>query len=188
MRPHAGVNYRGALPFTTWDTDSAEQHRFTLQVPRLKRLRINFRLPESPFPTGEPIDVQVRGPSGVQFKQRWVALTRARQYEYEFWRLEYLELTGENLEGLWTLTMSNVAGGYRIGCEQAIPFVFSQSPLTPSSIPIQIQTLDAATGAGIPARLEISSSQTARAGYWGMARMNSRRWSTPGLTARVMRS
>src|SRR4030095_1567641 len=64
-----------------------------------------------------------------------------------------------------------ISGGYRIGCEQAIPFVFSESPLIPSSIPIHVQTLDAMTGAGIPARLEISSSQTARAGYWGMARM-----------------
>ena len=170
-RPHAGVSYRGALPFTSWDTDSAEQHRFAVRVPRLKRLRINFRLPENPFPTGEPIQVEVHAPNGVEFQQRWVGLTRSRQYEYEFWRLEYLELTADNLEGLWTLTMNNVSGGYRIGCEQGLPFIFSKSPLMPMAVRTPIRTRDAETGEGIAARLEISSPQTAREQYWGGGRM-----------------
>ncbi len=113
-RPGALVSYRGALALTSWDTDTAEQHRFLLQVPRMKRLRINFRLPEGPFPHGYPIQVEVRGPDGLEFQQRWVGLTRSRHYEYEFWRLEYLELTGDNLEGLWTVSMNHVAGGYRM--------------------------------------------------------------------------
>jgi hypothetical protein len=171
VRPNAGVGYRGALPFTVWQEGSTERHRFVVQVPRLKRLRLNFRLPEGTFPYGVPIQVEVQPPDGVQFEQRWAGMTRARQYEYEFWRLEYLELTSENLEGRWTVTMNNVSAGYRIGCEQGLPFIFSDSPLIPPATPVRVRTLDAATGAGIAARLEVSSPQTVRARYWGMAAM-----------------
>ena len=166
-RPGALVSYRGALALTSWDTDTAEQHRFLLQVPRMKRLRINFRLPEGPFPHGYPIQVEVRGPDGLEFQQRWVGLTRSRHYEYEFWRLEYLELTGDNLEGLWTVSMNHVAGGYRIGCEQGLPFIFSESALMPMPVPTRVHIRDAETGVSIPARLEVSSAQTARAWFWG---------------------
>jgi hypothetical protein len=167
-RPDSGVNYRGALPFAAWDAATPEQHRFTLQVPRLERIRLNFRLPEADFPIAEPIDVDAKAPDGVRFDQRWVGLSRARRYPYEFWRLEYLELTGEDLQGLWTLTLSNVGGSYRIGCEQALPLVFSREPLMPMPLATIVRTRDAATGAPVPARLVISSPRTARQRYSGM--------------------
>src|SRR5262249_37889126 len=44
-RPEACVSWRGSLPFSTWDPASLERHRLTVLVPRLKRVRFNFRLP-----------------------------------------------------------------------------------------------------------------------------------------------
>ncbi len=168
-RPGPGVSYRGVLAFTKSKLDADQPHTYSVQVPAVQRLRINLRLPSEPVPPGRAraIDVDLEPPDGIEAEQRWVAMERARFYRLEFWRMEYLEASGNNLQGLWPLTLSNVEDLYRIGTEQQLRLFFTDSPLMPMPVRTEVSTLIDQTHEGVPARLEVTSPQTAREWYSG---------------------
>ncbi len=130
-----------------------ETHRFTLQVPELSRLRLNFLRPKEE----QAVKVQLQTPDGVTADQRWGGLPRGS--------LEFLEATGANLQGLWRLSVTNVKGIYALGIEQELRVFFTDTPLMPMPVRVNIGTFVSEDNMLTPARLDITSGQTAAESY-----------------------
>lgn len=128
-------------------------HNFTIQIPDLPRVRINLLRPRE----GKTVNVRLQPPDGVSAEQKWGGLPRGS--------LEFLEVTGQNLKGLWRLTVSDVKGVYAIGIEQELRVFFTDSPLMPMPLRVQVATFVADENVLVPARLDVTSPQTATETY-----------------------
>ncbi|MCS7223011.1 MAG: CehA/McbA family metallohydrolase [Armatimonadetes bacterium] len=129
-------------------------HRWTVQVPpAVHRVRFNFLRPKEE----ETVAVSVKLPHPKSGRQRWGGLPRGS--------LEFLEVTGIGIDGLWQLTLENVKGIYSIGIEQELRLFCTEKPLMPMPRPVPVTTLLDETGEGIPARLEISSVKAGTESY-----------------------
>ena len=163
-KPEPCVSYRGALSFTRSKLDDGSKHVFTVQVPEVQRLRINFQLPSAEVTGKQGMVVRLDSPDGVDAQQRWVGMERDRFDPWEFWRIEYLEATGPCLEGLWTLTLDNVHGMYHVGVEREARLFFANTPLMPAPVRAEVRTVDG-EGRPVAARVELSSTPTSRENY-----------------------
>lgn len=152
IKPEPVVLARG-IRFSEPHFGGETTHRFAVQVPELQRFRFNiFR------PRGEQVtQVQLQPPDGVIAEQRWGGLTRGI--------LESLEVTGSNLKGLWELNISNVRGVYSLGIEQELRVFFTDSPLMPMPVRASVSTFISDENELVPARLDITSPQTATESY-----------------------
>ncbi|MDP6065409.1 MAG: CehA/McbA family metallohydrolase, partial [SAR202 cluster bacterium] len=167
VKPEPCVSYRGALSFSKSPFHEDSPHVFTVQVPDVQRLRLNFQLPSAPITGNHGMVVALDPPTGVAARQRWVGMNRDRFGSWEAWRMEYLEATGPSLEGLWRLTLENVSGLYHLGVEQDVRFFFTESPLMPQPARVEVfASMDDGSGP-LAARLELTSTQTAREHYAG---------------------
>ena len=166
-KPEPCVSYRGALSLTKSELDSESAHAFTVQVPDVKRLRINFQLPSAEVTGKQGMVVRLNPPpGGVDTQQRWVGMERDRFDSWEFWRTEYLEVNGHSLEGLWTLTLDSVHGMYHVGVEQDVRLFLTDTPLMPAPVRAKLRTVDA-EGNPVAARVELSSTVTSKENYSG---------------------
>lgn len=147
-KPEPAVLARG-LRFAEPQFGSEPIHRFTVQIPELPRVRFNFRRPRDE----QTVEVQLQSPEGVNAKQRWGGLPRGS--------LEFLEVTGPNLKGLWKLAISNVKGIYALGIEQELRLFFTDEPIMPMPQGVQVATFVTGENQPIPSRLAITSPQTA---------------------------
>lgn len=147
VKPEPAVIARG-LRFSEPRFGGAAIHRFTLQVPELSRLRLNFLRPRE---EGK-VQVQLQPPDGIAAEQKWGGLPRGS--------VEVLEVTGANLQGLWRLTISDVKGTYALGIEQELRLFFTDTPLMPLPRRVPVATFIADENALVPARLEVTSPQT----------------------------
>ncbi len=150
LKPESVVLARG-LRISQPRFGTSEVHQWFLQVPRFTfRVRINF-LRQRP---DESTQLTVQAPNRILFRSRWGGLGKGS--------LEFLEIRGSRLAGLWQLTISDVKGIYSFGCEQDLRFFCHPSPLMPEPVPVPIMTHSADDPQGLPARLEITSDQTAQ--------------------------
>lgn len=138
---------RARMWFSATHFGSPPTHKFTLQVPRLDRFRLNFIRPREE----NSLDVQVQAPKGVKFRRKWGGLGSEER--------EFIEIKGENLRGLWGLTITNVKGDYALGIEQELRLFFTDSPLMKSR-DIMLKTVSEHEGTPLPARADITSPQT----------------------------
>jgi len=152
VKPEPVVLARG-LRFAEPKFGGEPVHKFTVQIPELTRVRFNFVRPRE----GEAVEVQLQPPDGVSAEQRWGGLPRGS--------LEFLEVTGSNLRGLWKLTVNNVKGVYALGIEQELRVFFTDKPLMPMPAAVKVATFVADENALVPARLDITSPQTATETY-----------------------
>jgi len=152
VKPEPAVMVRG-LRFSEPRFGGEPHHRFTVQVPDLPRVRFNFLRPRE----AETVQIQWQLPAHARAGQRWGGLPRGA--------LEFLEVSGENLQGLWELQISNVKGIYAIGCEQELRFFFTDKPLMPMPRKVSVATFIADENTLVPARLDITSPQTATESY-----------------------
>ena len=166
VRPEPCAGYRGTLSFSGSPLGAVSPHAFTVQVPEVSRLRLNFVLPTSPITGDRSVMVTLEGPAGITSEERWVGMDRDRFADREFWRMEYLEVTGPDLEGLWRLKLDNLRGIYHLGVEQQARLFFNESPLMPPPRKAEIRT-SLEDGGPAAARVELASPQTAREGYAG---------------------
>ena len=165
-KPEPCVSYRGALSFTGPKTNGELSHIFTMQVTELNRLRINFLLPISTVTLDHSDMISVDGPSGIDYQHSWVGISEDRLAIGDFYRLEYMEITGTNLEGLWQLNLSNIEGVYHLGIEQQIRLFFNATPLMPQPIKTEFHT-SLRDGSPVAARIELNSPRIKREGYAG---------------------
>ena len=165
-KPEPCVNYRGTLSLTGHGTNTESPHSFTMQVPNVSRLRLNFLLPTARITGDKSVMLILDGPPGIDWTERWVSMGRDRFAVREFWRLEYLEITGANLEGLWQLRLENVTGVYHLGIEQQVRLFFNKTPLMPPPQKTVINT-SLPDGNPVSARIELNSPRMLREGYSG---------------------
>lgn len=152
VKPEPAVLARG-VRFAEPKFGGASTHNFTVQVPELSRIRINLVRP-----TGEKtVNVQLRPPDGVTAEQKWGGLPRGS--------LEFLEVTGANLKGLWRLTVNDVKGIYALGTEQELRLFFTDKPLMPMPQTVKVATFVVDENTLVPARLDITSPQTTNETY-----------------------
>lgn len=151
VRPEPAVTARG-VRFAEPKFGGQPVHTFFVQVPELSRVRFNFLRPGSE----QTLKIQLKPPEGVTARQRWGGLPRGA--------LEFLEVTGANLMGLWQLTVSEVKGAYALGIEQELR-VFFNEPLMPMPVAVRVATFSANENTLLPARLDITSPQTANENY-----------------------
>ncbi|MCS7254550.1 MAG: CehA/McbA family metallohydrolase [Armatimonadota bacterium] len=128
-------------------------HRFTVQVPELTRIRFNFVRPREE----QTVEVELQPPEGVTAEQNWGGLSRGS--------LEFLEINGSNLKGLWGLRIRNVKGVYGLGIEQELRVFFNNEPLMPMPQTIHVTTFIVDENTPVPIRLDITSPQTATETY-----------------------
>jgi hypothetical protein len=152
VKPEPAVIARG-LRFSEPRFGGTAIHRFTLQVPELSRLRLHFLRPREEG----TVQAQLQAPDGVTAEQKWGGLPRGS--------VEVLEVVGANLQGLWRLTISDVKGTYALGIEQELRLFFTDAPLMPSPRRVPVATFIADENALVPARLEVTSPQTANEPY-----------------------
>lgn len=152
VKPEPVVLARG-LRFSEPHFGGETTHRFTVQVPELSRVRFNFLRPQEE----QAVQVQLQPPDGVTSDQRWGGLLRGA--------LEFLEVTGSNLQGLWKLTVTNVKGIYALGIEQELRVFFTDTPLMPMPTRVNVSTFVDEDNLLIPARLDVTSAQTANESY-----------------------
>lgn len=152
VKPEPAVLARG-LRFSEPRFGGEPTHRFTVQVPEVERVRFNFSRPREV----QTVEVHLQPPEDVTAKQLWGGLSRSS--------LEFLEVTGTNLSGLWRLTISNVKGVYALGIEQELRVFFTEKPLMPMPMTVNVTTIVADENAPIPARFDIASPQTATETY-----------------------
>ena len=152
VKPEPAVIARG-LRFSEPHFGGAAIHRFTLQVPEVSRLRLNFLRPREEG----TVQVQLQAPDGITAEQKWGGLPRGS--------VEVLEVTGTNLQGVWRLTVSDVKGTYALGIEQELRLFFTETPLMPLPRRVPVATFIADENALIPARLEVTSPQTVNEPY-----------------------
>ncbi|MFN3421736.1 MAG: CehA/McbA family metallohydrolase, partial [Armatimonadota bacterium] len=152
VKPEPVVLARG-LRFAEPKFGGEPIHQFTVQVPELTRVRFNFVRPREEG----TVEIQLKPPDSVNAEQRWGGLPRGS--------LEFLEVTGSNLKGLWELTVKNVKGVYALGIEQELRVFFTDKPLMPMPATVRIATFVADENILVPARLDITSPQTATETY-----------------------
>ncbi len=128
-------------------------HRFFVPIPELPRVRFNFLRPREE----QSVQIQLQAPEGVFFQQRWGGLPRGS--------IEFLEINGTNLQGLWQLTVTQVKGIYTLGIEQELRVFFTDQPLMPMPQKVTVTTFVPEEGTLVPARLDLSSPQTATETY-----------------------
>ncbi len=152
VKPEPVVLARG-LRFAEPKFGGEPIHQFTVQVPELTRVRFNFVRPREEG----TVEIKLKSPDSVKAEQRWGGLLRGS--------LEFLEVTGPNLQGLWELTVNNVKGIYALGIEQELRVFFTEKPLMPMPATVRIATFVADENILVPARLDITSPQTATETY-----------------------
>ncbi len=152
VKPEPVVLARG-LRFAEPKFGGEPIHRFTVQIPELSRVRLNFLRPRE----DQTVNVHLQSPEGVNAELRWGGLPRGS--------LEFLEVTGSNLKGLWKLTISDVKGIYALGIEQELRVFFTDKPLMPMPTAVKVATFIADENTLVPARLDITSPQTATETY-----------------------
>jgi len=152
VKPEPVVLARG-LRFSEPKFGGEPVHKFTIQVPELSRVRFNFVRPIDE----QTVNIQLQPPNGVIAEQKWGGLPRGA--------LEFLEVTGSNLRGLWKLTISNVKGVYALGIEQELRVFFTDKPLMPIPTTVKVATFISDENVLVPARLDITSPQTATETY-----------------------
>jgi hypothetical protein len=152
VKPEPVVLARG-LRFAEPKFGGEPVHQFTVQVPELTRVRFNLLRPREE----QTVEVQLKSPNGVNAEQRWGGLPRGS--------LEFLEVTGSNLQGLWRLIVNNVKGIYALGIEQELRVFFTDKPLMPMPVTVRVATFVADENILVPARLDITSPQTATETY-----------------------
>jgi len=153
-------------------------HNLFVQVPELIRVRFNFVRPREE----QTVNVKLQPPDGVVAEQRWGGLPRGS--------LEFLEITGTNLRGLWRLTISEVKGVYALGIEQELRVFFTDRPLMPMPLTVQVAIFVAEKNSLVPARLDITSPQTANEIYVVYTDRNGfgTLFLLPGITYRIIAS
>ncbi|GBC98572.1 hypothetical protein HRbin17_01085 [bacterium HR17] len=152
FKPEPVVLARG-LRFAEPQFGGPPVHQFTVQVPALERVRFNFRRPQD----RQTVQVELTPPSDVAAQQRWGGLPRGS--------LEFLEVTGTNLQGLWRLTVRDVKGVYALGIEQELRLFCTDRPLMPMPYRAVVGTFVAGENTLVPARLDVTAPQTATESY-----------------------
>ncbi len=177
VKPEPVVLARG-LRFAEPKFGSEPVHKFTVQVPELSRVRLNFFRPREE----QTVEIRLQSPEGINAEQRWGGLPRGS--------LEFLEVAGSNLMGLWKLTINNVKGIYALGIEQELRVFFTDEPLMPMPQSAQVATFIAEENQLVPARLDITSPQTANENYVAFTDKNGlgTLFLLPGITYRITAS
>lgn len=177
VKPEPVVLARG-LRFAEPKFGGEPVHKFTVQVPELTRVRFNFLRPKEE----QTVEIHLKLPEGANAEQRWGGLMRGS--------LEFLEVTGSRLHGLWDLTVKNVKGIYALGIEQELRVFFNEKPLMPMPQTVQVATFIAEENQLVPARLDITSPQTANELYVAFTDKNGLGtiFLLPGLTYRITAS
>ncbi|MCS7192227.1 MAG: CehA/McbA family metallohydrolase [Armatimonadetes bacterium] len=152
VKPEPVVLARG-LRFSEPKFNGEPTHKFTVQVPELTKVRFNFLRPRDE----KTVEIQLQPPEDINSQQHWKGLMRGS--------LEFLEVTGSNLQGLWKLTINNVKGIYALGIEQELRVFFNETPLMPMPKTVQVATYIADENHFVPARLDITSPQTVNEFY-----------------------
>lgn len=177
VKPEPVVLVRG-LRFAEPRFGGQPVHNLFVQVPELTRVRFNFVRPREE----QTVNVKLQPPDGVVAEQRWGGLPRGS--------LEFLEVTGANLRGLWRLTISEVKGVYALGIEQELRVFFTDKPLMPMPQTVRVATFVAGENSLVPARLDITSPQTANETYVAFTDRNGfgALFLLPGITYRITAS
>lgn len=143
---------RARITFSSPHFGSPPTHSFTIQVPRLDRFRLNFIRPQEE----NTVRVLVSPPKGIKFSERWGGSNRGDR--------EFMEIKGENLKGLWKLTVTDVKGDYSLGIEQELRLFFTDNPLMDTR-DVLLRTVDEDGKTPLPARADITSPQTRLESY-----------------------
>jgi len=177
VKPEPVVLARG-LRFSEPKFGGEPVHKFTVQIPELSRVRFNLLRPREE----QTVEVQLQSPDGINAQQQWGGLTRGS--------LEFLEVNGSNLQGLWKLTVSNVKGRYALGIEQELRVFFTDEPIMPMPQLVQVTTFVVGENQLVPARLTITSLQTANEIYVAFTDKNGvgTLFLLPGITYRITAS
>ncbi|MBC7329713.1 CehA/McbA family metallohydrolase [bacterium] len=143
---------RARVRFAPPHFGSQANHIFTIQIPPIQRVRFNFLRPKE----ANNVKVSFESPKKVSFKESWGGLGRGS--------VEFCEIKGKNLEGVWKLVVSDVTDFYSIGIEQELRLFFTDSPIIKFEN-VYVKTFEEGSNTPIPARIDITSPQTLLESY-----------------------
>ncbi|MBC7327056.1 CehA/McbA family metallohydrolase [bacterium] len=143
---------RARLWFSPSHFGKAVIHNLYIQVPLLKRFRINMLRPTD----ANIVKFQLEAPKGVKFSEKWGGLPRGNP--------EFVEIKGNNLKGIWVLRINEVKANYAIGMEQELRIFFNDSPLMRTE-DVLIKTVADDGRTPLPARIDITSPLTKLESY-----------------------
>jgi hypothetical protein len=156
LKPEPVARVRG-LRFDKPHFGGAATHRFTVQAPGVPRLRFHLLRPRA-MAVGQ---VHLQPPAGVTAGTHWDTLQRDDRLAADL-AFSTLEVAGADQPGQWPLTVAEAPGVYGLGVEQELRLFFTDTPLMPMPERVPITTT---AGESAPARLEVTSPQTANERY-----------------------